>query len=810
MLFKCPQAALCSLNARSLRGHFLIRQLSTNKHSRNQNRASFHTNKLRNNDELKFDPTRPCNSFIENGVLPFFQKNLNGFLRVRDSRSNAIPSNDQKLILSVLHSNNNLILKGAAQSGKSLSILMYALQISLAKKPNHGIKKMSAASHKHVDSIIIVPTNEMVEKYKYFAQKLTQNLPKFCCPEEFVQSESNGESKTDVKRVPLSILFKYSDARSNESYSSDTNEKEGLAHILITTSSILEGMLISNKTKTKRTDRLLLNDLKFVAVDDVDYQISCSNIDGNFNFSRIGDKGKYISKTERCIRALQDLHSARYADELKGRLKQIEDEFKVDNEIVDNNFTHWQFVMENNFLTKEYVDKNISETFKLVPELESPNLSLLKKLIKHRRKLLYKSIQYCFVCQPRSNFRQLIEKLSNDEKQLLIPDKYMFQNGKVKSLLDSQLLSKVSSYISEKSAVNESSDVLNSFIEKLIMLDDSKKVLSKRERRIISVENNSLNSESLVDQCDSKDSDETFHGIDAYITEASCEGKGNRDLTFKDVDINKKLPSKLQAVNEIKSSIKSSKNNLKNIEKKFLKEKMESNALLSNKANLKQGEPELQFIIMLDKYIDKFNSTVSKHPVLIVAPPNLNSKKISDLLQNNQMINNKFTTFDDIKTLDNIDFDKMSKFFETSTSPNLIVHPHNLIGQNFSMMQNILISGLDCLIPQLALTSWKSSNIERNIKDITGVEYPEFDLLLLYINKLHSSSPKGAKKTITLLVDNRNKKDKRITKLWEEKDLKKLGELMVRNELHEIVNVKQAFEKKRVLNYSSDLKNPFM
>lgn len=148
------------------------------------------TNKVRNDPrgpftKLKFDPKENGN-FSNFGVLPFLQQRLNQLEKLNDDHDNdrfrklgvlpkdhsrdLSPTPDQRIILSVLGSEHSLLFRGDSYSGKSLSIAIHALNFTLSRVPKFG----QISSGCSVDSVILVPTDNLVKKYLKYFQFLTR------------------------------------------------------------------------------------------------------------------------------------------------------------------------------------------------------------------------------------------------------------------------------------------------------------------------------------------------------------------------------------------------------------------------------------------------------------------------------------------------------------------------------------------------------------------------------------------------------------------------------------------------------------
>ena len=117
------------------------------------------------------------------------------------------PTPYQRIILSVLDSEHSLLFRGESYSGKSLSIAIHALNFTLSRVPKFG----QISSGYSVDSVILVPTDDLVKKYLKYFRFLTKGLPTDCCPDQLVPEKEEYKAS----RRPLEIQFVYTDMHSD-------------------------------------------------------------------------------------------------------------------------------------------------------------------------------------------------------------------------------------------------------------------------------------------------------------------------------------------------------------------------------------------------------------------------------------------------------------------------------------------------------------------------------------------------------------------------------------------------------------------
>lgn len=338
---------------------------------------------------LKYDIGKP-GAFLDFGVLPFFQRTLNAM----GSRSNLEPTLDQRSILSVLASKHNLILRGASRSGKLVAILVHALGLAMTRVPNYGMVDRTDSP----DAVVVVPTNEMVDRYMEYTKVLTHGMAERPCALELVRDESD-PNKMDVVRAPLHIQFNFSDR--TERYKS--SEGDVPPQIVVTT-----------------VDRIGdASDVRFVAVDDAEHLLTTTDIGGITNFTRKGNKKKYVLKLEQALRQLQRTHLETYEARMDRHLKYLE------------------------------LKKTLDE----------------KKTTKERRRFLYKPIQFCFTMRPRPFFHQFMHHLGT--KQAALPE--VQRLSQIRSSDDVHLQMSYSKYLAEAEERRQYVDAVSSILERAII-----------------------------------------------------------------------------------------------------------------------------------------------------------------------------------------------------------------------------------------------------------------------------------------------------------------------------------------------------
>ena len=127
--------------------------------------------------QLYFLSTKPqsnTESFAKYGILPYFQSKLNLWLNP-GSQVKTPPTEIQTFILqNLLLNKKNVIVNQSNKPGKSLGLLLHALNLSLTKRPWYLVEscRIPQKPARSLDSVILVPTDEMVSKYHKYCEKL--------------------------------------------------------------------------------------------------------------------------------------------------------------------------------------------------------------------------------------------------------------------------------------------------------------------------------------------------------------------------------------------------------------------------------------------------------------------------------------------------------------------------------------------------------------------------------------------------------------------------------------------------------------
>lgn len=585
---------------------------------------------------LKYDPCKD-EDFTAYGIVPFFQKRLNDMLLPEDKNSGPIPNynikptDDQRKLLSILKSDHSVVLKGGAQTGKSLSLITYALDAVLSRTPNYKLLRKTG-----LDSVIIVPTDELVDTYKKYVEDLLHGIHPRCCPDELVPNKVTKEF--ELTRKPLNVEFLSS--KRSEIYSTDgVDGVDGSPQVLVTTFSRINDIIQGKNDSSSLTTYSLLENVKLVAVDETDIFIQTAQMGSESFVGCQGKKKKYFNKLDVMLRKLQSEHIESFRSDLVKRLNLTEGRFNETSkrEERDNkgderenkreesdsrresgdsrrdfsntnrefsstnknspfkdsksNFNYTEFILSHNDLSTSNI-----EEFVLHESTKSTiNIELLKKMIRQRRKVLYKPIQFCFIYRAPPPYKEMLNIRASASASRSLT-KAAKQQGEITPLKSNEALHGVySTYLTEKRKELDSrdEDTTMNFVQKIIRFSDDQRLLREKERRLIAAggydpENigtaTTRGTESEFEETEGgstseaeskKSPTEPTEPVNVYFPYISTKGK-KFDLSVGEVDVVKNYPNEIKTMELMKEHVTSSRNNVKNTEKIYLKSKLES------------------------------------------------------------------------------------------------------------------------------------------------------------------------------------------------------------------------------------------
>lgn len=711
---------------------------------------------------LKFDP-QDKGDFTRFGILPFFQNRLNKILLPKDQlvadvpNVNIKPTPDQRKMLSILNSNHNLVLKGGPDSGKTLALLAYALNYSLSATPNYDL----IDGKRGLNSIIIVPTQNLVRQCERYIYDLLNGIPQDCCPNKLIK---DGDAY-ELTRSPLGVEFFYGGFLQS-SYSTG---KETKPHILITTIEGLEDLGFASNgnpdTKVKKLNTSItpeyFESVKFVGVDRFDLFLKSSTLNHTTLIVKSdGPKGRYTHKLESIIKSIQDISCESYSASLRNRLQVFETAYK-----------HDKYYNRDETTRKHVNDVNHTElVMHARPEDSVPGnviSDLYKLLMKQKRKMLYKTIQYAFVGLADETYKRILELKQTLAIQQDGPHLGSTAAPSIRSDLDKQLVE----LYKELNQKNSPEDGAVKFAEKVVRFTNAQRALRDKERTIVTATSDlpvisRADNISAMLAVTGKAPDSSLAIISEYDT--ISKAPTTDELTFQHMD------------NHLSLSL----NNYKNYEKAYIKAK-----ILPRERVVYNMEKTVNATISLLR--KKFNENI---PVLIVLPDFVDLVLLVKALDKPE-----HCTYLDEKAI--TAQDHPSYIFANSSS---------LMDHNIDGISRMVVISLDALLPQFAFAS-KTKYLRQNqkpvnLQDITGLNDPFNDLSTFYLNKLKKSTT--PEKTIIFVLDQYDERLKRQINELHEQDKRRFSQILMYNNLHNSINFEHAEDgnDRPVLNYGVDKK----
>lgn len=749
---------------------------------------------------LKYDPCQD-EDFTAYGIVPFFQKRLNDMLLPKSARSGSIPrynikpSDDQRKLLSILKSDHSVVLKGGVQTGKSLSLITYALDAVLSRTPNYKLIRLTG-----LDSVIIVPTDELVDTYKKYVAGLLRGIHPECCPDELIPNKTTKEF--ELTRKPLRVEFL--STKKSEVYSTDG--ESGTPQVLVTTLSRLSDII--NGEGESLTKINLLENIKLLAVDETDIFTQTSQLGHVTLVGTQGPKKKYFSKLDLTLRKLQSQHIDSFRNDLikrlnrtAGRKEHGESASEGNTNIarfVDNSkepkFNYTQFILSHNDLSTSNIEEHVSSHIGPAPDIE-----LLKKMIRQRRKVLYKPIQFCFIYQAPPPYKEMLNVRASITANLSL-NQAVKQQGQIIPLKSNEALHDVyTTYLHEKRKELDSrdEDTTINYVQKIIRFSDDQRLLREKERRLISAGGYDSENKGIREAKDEPESEEELTApVNVFFPYISTKGR-KLDLSVGELDVTSNYPNDIKTMELMEEHVRTTRNNVKNMEKVYIKTKLESRDIEKSQVQIKLNKslkrskikvPSLnrRALRMLEKLF--LNIRVQhnlKGSVLVVVPGDVNpeivAKDLSGQKKFKQLVPDKFVHKEEQAS-------EIKETEATTESVNLIVTPSQLVGQAIHY-SNVIILGIEPLLPQLAYGSGAE------IASVSGALDPYNDLMRFYLTKLQlaqskfegptstTSSPEPVPKNIFYVVDG--------TSSTIQQDLTRFGDMIMYNKMLDGVEVKE-------------------
>lgn len=284
-------------------------------------------------------------------LVPKVEENLSRLiLKLQPHTRNLNFTSEQRAIWDVVRAENSLILRGRAQSGKSLAISVLALNRALTHAP--------VRPRRFYDSLIVVPTDELVKKYKFYFESITEGLPETCCP-----SRESQESEIGYETFGAEFV-----GSNGESSFVNTGESKVPQVVVLTPTGIHK---ILEKQKKS------FSSIRLIALDDVDFMLSSTGCGESSNFFLQGKHGKLQSKLLDSLKTVLKVHRETFTDKVKKRLHDLELRYNANTD-----FAASSYVMNRTIESQEEAPESFNET-------------LISRLLTVKLNLTYRPVQFC-------------------------------------------------------------------------------------------------------------------------------------------------------------------------------------------------------------------------------------------------------------------------------------------------------------------------------------------------------------------------------------------------------------------------------
>lgn len=284
-------------------------------------------------------------------LVPRVEKNISALLLKLQPHVKRLEfTPEQRAIWDVIRAKNSILLRGRAQSGKSMAIAVLALNRALTHAP--------VKPRRFFDSLIVVPTDDLLQKYKFYLESAITDLPELCCPSRKTQESEIGYETFGAEFV---------DSDGQSTFISTGESK--VPQLVVLTPSGLHSLLAKRKN--------LFSSIRLIALDDVDFMLSSTGCGTSKNFVQHGENGKLHAKVLDSVKQILRVHRDTFTNKVKQRLHDVE--LRYDSNL---SFAASKYVIDRPIESEEAFPENFNE-------------KLVSKLLGVKNKLTYRPVQFC-------------------------------------------------------------------------------------------------------------------------------------------------------------------------------------------------------------------------------------------------------------------------------------------------------------------------------------------------------------------------------------------------------------------------------
>lgn len=706
--------------------------------------------------KLQFDPINPDQDFTSFGIVSFLQNQVDsmlGFTQKLDtgnSPGKVRPSADQRSLLSTLASGYSILQRGTVSSGKSLALIIYALNLSFSRVPAYGMVR-----HKpRIDSILVVATDEMLKKYKSLMILLLKNAPTNPCPHRLINTQS--KNTFEISRSSLDIQF-IDGIGEWTIYSTNPEKKKHDPQIIVTS---LFGLL-------DIIDDPRLTGVKFFAVDDADLFLKASNVNGQPVIYKKGEKNRYTNNLEKCIQKLQAIQFDTFVSEMDERIVKDKNRFLSqdhDRILIQKGVKKSDNEMDQG--ENKTFDKNQGDNKNGIKVLEN-DPALSKRESKIRRQILYKPLQFCFVAAPENIHKEILYLKSSTDRQMDAQENIILRIEASSTCLVQDIYSQ---YIIAKNihSCRKGIDPLLDFVTKSIQFNNDQRQIKRQETPLITAGHFALSPSQTT----------TLPLV--TFTLCSNSGKESSKPRLQNLDILTNMPNIQETLEHMDNHVKLARNDVKTFDKMFLE--------FHQRPLKDEGERFSPQVLHL--FISGMK--IRSDPLVVVIPTSICTQLYCERL-------NVLWGLDTFITLDkNSIIDDAIKDWLAIENKTLVISASQLVGSTIKNCAEMIVVGFESLLPQTALTS--------NLMDecVKGILDPSDDWFTFFLSKIQSF-PCDRPKRLHFLIDNCSWGTNRVGGLGKYSELKRLSQILMYNDISKKATIGQMVPESTLLEYGIDI-----